>query len=470
MPRIFPVVLSGGSGTRLWPLSRAAYPKQFIRFSHEQGASFLAASLRRLPVRDGFERPIIVGNGAHRFLVRDEAERAGIEPGAIVLEPLARNTAPAIAVAALLVARTAPDGIIVVMPSDHAITDEGGFLAAVRRASEVAEAGKLVLFGIAPLSPHTGYGYIRRGAPLPGLEGVFEVATFAEKPGRETAERYVASREYYWNSGIFVLGVRTFLDELERLQPAVLAAAKAALLAARSDQGFLHLDGEAFAKAPVISVDYAVMEKTTLAAVLPIDVGWSDVGSWSSLWELASRDGQGNVVQGQAVLEATHGSYIHSEKALVATVGVKDLVIVNTPDALLVADRGRAQDVGAIVARLKAAKRKEHESHVHAPRPWGFSEKLSVAPGFLVKLLHVNPGATLAKQMHQQRSGHWVVVQGTAEVTIGAERKQVQEKQSISLAPGQLHRLHNPGKAPLELIEVQLGSDLGDDDDAPETR
>jgi mannose-1-phosphate guanylyltransferase / mannose-6-phosphate isomerase len=469
MSRMFPVILSGGSGTRLWPLSRAAFPKQFIRFSEEQGVSFLAASLLRLPPRGGFERPIIVCNNAHRFLVRDEAERAGVEPGAIVLEPEARNTAPAIAVAALLVARTAPDGVIVVMPSDHAIKDEAGFLAAVRGAGEVAQTGKLVLFGITPGSPHTGYGYIQRGEALPGFEGAFRVAAFAEKPCRETAQRYVASREYYWNSGIFVLGVRAFLDELERLQPAVLAAADAALQEARNEEGFLRLDAEAFAKAPIISVDYAVMEKTALAAVLPIDLGWSDVGSWSSLWELSTRDEQGNAVEGEAMLEATRDSYIHSEGALVATVGVKDLVIVSTPDALLVADRGRAQDVGTIVARLRKEKRREAVSHVRAHHQWGFSQKLSVAAGFRVDLLHVSRGATLERSLRQQHFGHWVVMQGSAEVTIGNEVKQVQASQSISLAPGQLHRAYNPGDTPLVLIEVLLGDGIGEDDMAAAT-
>jgi mannose-1-phosphate guanylyltransferase / mannose-6-phosphate isomerase len=321
-----------------------------------------------------------------------------------------------------------------------------------------------VLFGITPRSPHTGYGYIHRGTALQNFEGAYAVSAFKEKPNRETAQNYLATGDYYWNSGIFVLGVRTFLDELKRLNPSVLAAAKAALAATTEDLGFQRLDSTAFAQAPSISIDYAVMEKTNLAAVLPLDVGWSDVGSWSSLWELSNRDTQGNAVSGDALLEATENSYIHSERALVATIGVKDLVIVDTPDALLVADKSRAEDVGGIVSRLKAAKRKEHETQIRSYRPWGFFETLNLAPRFQVKLLHVKPGGKLSMQMHHHRSEHWVVVHGTAEVTIGAEQKLVHENQSVYIVAGQWHRLHNPGKTPLELIEVQLGSYLGEDD------
>jgi mannose-1-phosphate guanylyltransferase/mannose-6-phosphate isomerase len=461
---IHPVILSGGSGTRLWPLSRAMYPKQFIRFSEAQAESFLAAALRRLGTGLGFAPPVVVCNNDHRFLVKDEAERARIRPGAIVLEPVARNTAPAIAVAALLVEREDPAGILVAMPSDHVIKDEPAFVVAVRKAAEVATTGRLVLFGITPGAPHTGYGYIRRGAPLAGFDGAFAVGAFTEKPDRETATGYLASGDYSWNSGIFVLGARAFLAELERLEPAILAAARRALAGAGEDLGFLRLDAEAFAAAPGISVDYAVMERTGLAAVVPIDVGWSDVGSWSSLWELASRDGEGNAVHGEALLEATRNCYIHSEQSLVATLGVSDLIIVDTPDALLVADRASAQDVAKIVARLKADGRKEHETQVRNYRPWGYFETLNVGPRFQVKLLHVKPGGKLSMQMHHNRSEHWVVVHGTAKVTVGEEEKLVHENQSVYIVATQWHRLENPGKTPLELIEVQIGSYLGEDD------
>jgi mannose-1-phosphate guanylyltransferase / mannose-6-phosphate isomerase len=461
--RIFPVVLSGGSGTRLWPLSRAMYPKQFIRFFDDQDSSFLAATLKRLAPGAGFAAPIVICNNDHRFLVREEAERASVTPQAIVLEPVARNTAPAAAVAALLVAHTDPEGILVLMPSDHVVKNEPGFVAAVRRAGEVAATGRLVLFGIQPAGPHTGYGYIRRGDPLPGLDDAFVVEAFMEKPDRETAAGYLKAGGHFWNSGIFVFRAQTFLDELARLDASILDAAKRALAEAREDLGFLRLD-DAFAKAPAISIDYAVMEKTKAAAVLPIDIGWSDVGSWSSLWEIAQQDADGNAVRGQAILEDTSNSYVHSERALVATIGVENLVIVDTPDALLVADRARAQDVSTIVKRLQQAGRKEQAQHVRSYRPWGYFESLSIAPRFQVKLLHVKPGGKLSMQMHHHRSEHWVVVHGTAKVTIGGTEQLVRENESVYITATQWHRLENPGKTPLELIEVQIGSYLGEDD------
>jgi mannose-1-phosphate guanylyltransferase/mannose-6-phosphate isomerase len=464
MRAIRPVVLSGGAGTRLWPLSRALYPKQFICFPQVQTETFLAAALRRLEPARGFAEPIVVCNNDHRFLVRDEAERSGVRPKAIVLEPTARNTAPAVAVAALLAERDDADAVLAVMPSDHVIRDEQRFAAAVCQAGEIAAAGKLVLFGIAANEPHTGYGYIRRGAPLDGFAGAFTVAAFTEKPDRETAAEYLAARGYDWNSGIFVLGARTFLSELERFEPAILDAAKRALAGAHSDLGFLRLDADAFASAPSISIDYAVMERTGLAAVMPIDVGWSDVGSWSSLWDLSERDQNGNAVHGDALLEATRDCYVFSENSLVATMGVSDLVIVDTPDALLVADRNRAQDVGKVVAKLKAAGRKEQESQVRHHRPWGFFETLNIGPRFQVKLLHVKPGGKLSMQMHHHRSEHWVVVHGTARVTVGDQERLVHENQSVYIVATQWHRLENPGKTPLELIEVQIGSYLGEDD------
>ena len=464
MQSIYPVVLSGGSGTRLWPLSRAMYPKQFIRFFESQVASFLAATLVRLTPEEGFARPIVVCNNDHRFLVKGEIDGAGVTPQAIVLEPVARNTAPAIAVAALLVARENPEGILAVMPSDHVIRNEPAFVAAVKQAAAVAATGKLVLFGIKPDGAHTGYGYIRRGKPLAGFGGAYAVDAFTEKPDKAKAETYVAAGTYAWNSGIFVLGAQAFLDELGRLQPAMLEAARAALDGAKEDLGFLRLDAKAFGAAPAISIDYAVMERTDKAVVLPIDVGWSDVGSWSSLWELAPRDAAGNFTGSAAVLEDTHDSYIHSEKALVATIGVRDLVIVDTPDALLVADRQRAQDVSKIVERLRKSGRKEQEQHLRNHRPWGHFETLNIGPRFQVKLLHVKPGGKLSMQMHHHRSEHWVVVQGTAKVVVGTEEKLVRENESVYIVATQWHRLENPGKTPLEMIEVQIGTYLGEDD------
>ncbi len=461
---IVPVILSGGSGTRLWPLSRAMYPKQFIRFFNEQGASLLGATLKRACLGENFAAPIIMCNNDHRFLVSEEVARSGLEAQAIILEPIARNTAPAIAVAALAALRSDEDAILAVMPSDHIVGDTPRFIESIQRAADIAATGKLVLFGITPSGAHTGYGYIRQGAPLEGASGGFAIEAFFEKPDLATAEAYVVSRTYYWNSGIFVLHARTFLDELERLEPRILKAAREAFAKAREDLGFLRLERTAFASAPNISIDYAVMEKTNATAMLPLDVGWSDLGSWSSLWEVAPHDEDGNAIQGDVLLTDTSDCYVHSERSLVSTIGVKGLVIVDTPDALLVAANDRAQEVSGIVSRLKKLNRTEHEQHLRNRRPWGYFETLSVGPGFQVKLLHVNPGGKLSMQMHHHRSEHWVVVQGTAKVTIGDVESLVHENESAYITATQWHRLENPGKVPLEIIEVQIGTYLGEDD------
>jgi mannose-1-phosphate guanylyltransferase / mannose-6-phosphate isomerase len=463
MSSLFPVILSGGSGTRLWPLSRAMYPKQFIKFHDGQDASFLGSTLKRLPSARGFNAPILLCNNDHRFLVREELDRARMESTAIILEPVARNTAPAIAVAALAALKLDPEAILIVMPSDHVVRDETQFVASVLTAAKVAATGKLVLFGIKPDSPHTGFGYIRQGAAL-AKTAAFNVDAFVEKPDTKTAQSYLAAGTYTWNSGIFVLNARVFLDELTKLNPPIVAAATAALDKSTQDLGFTRLDREAFAAAPDISIDYAVMEKTKAAAMLPINVGWNDVGSWTSLWDIAPHDADNNFVQGEAVLQDTTGSYIHAGKSLVATIGVKDLIIVDTPDALLVADKSRAQDVSKLVAVLRATGRREHEQHVRNLRPWGFFETLSLSSRFQVKLLHVKPGGKLSMQMHHHRSEHWVVVQGTAKVVIGEKEQLVRENESVYIQATQWHRLENPGKVPLEIIEVQLGSYLGEDD------
>jgi mannose-1-phosphate guanylyltransferase/mannose-6-phosphate isomerase len=462
---IYPVVLSGGSGTRLWPLSRSMYPKQFIRFFNGAEPSFLGRTLARLQAADGFKPPLLLCNNDHRFLVQEEIERSGILPKGIILEPVARNTAAAIAVAALIVAREDAEGLLVVMPSDHVIKDEAKFTEAVRRAAKVASGGKLVLFGIQPDGPNTGYGYIRQGNPLEGFGGAaYKVDAFYEKPDRATAETYIAAGNTFWNSGIFVLHARTVLSELRRLEPKILDAATGALDKSSNDLGFRRLDRAEFSAAPNISIDYAVMERTSEAAMLPIDVGWNDVGSWSSLWDIARRDQNGNYVHGDAVLEATRDCYVHSEKAIVSTIGVDNLVIVDTPDALLVADKSRSQDVSKIVARLKQSNRKEQEQHLRNFRPWGYFETLSLSGRFQVKKLHVKPGGKLSMQMHHHRSEHWIVVQGTAKVVIGDIEKLVRENESVYIFATQWHRLENPGKVPLELIEVQIGTYLGEDD------
>lgn len=463
MPNVvIPVILSGGAGTRLWPLSRAMYPKQFIRFFNGNG-TLLGATLRRVDGPD-FTPPIIICNNDHRFLVREELSAAAMQPEAIILEPVARNTAPAVAVAALAALRKSSDAVIAVMPSDHAVKDAKTFAETLKRAADVAATGKLVLFGIVPTSPHTGYGYIRRGKPLKGSSPAVEVDAFFEKPSRSVAEGYLKDGNYFWNSGIFVLHARTFIEELEKLAPDILYAARAALDGAVTDLGFLRLEQTAFARSPNISIDYAVMEKTKKAAMIPIDVGWSDVGSWASLWENAPRDEQKNAVEGDAILIDTQNCLVHSERSLVATIGVDGLVIVDTPDALLVADQSRAQDVSRIVARLKESNRTEHAQHIRSYRPWGFFESLSTGARFQVKLLHVKPGGQLSMQMHHHRSEHWVVVRGTARVTIGDDAKLVQENESVYITATHWHRLENPGKVPLEMIEVQIGSYLGEDD------
>jgi len=462
---IHPIILSGGSGTRLWPLSRSMYPKQFIRLLDGQGPTFLGSTLGRLRPEAGFAAPTLISNNNHRFLVREELEQANLSANEIILEPVARNTAPAIAVAALAVMETDPDGILVVMPSDHAIQDEARFVEAVRLAANVAAHGKLVLFGIKPTSPRTEYGYIRQGAALDGFSGrAFTVAAFAEKPDAATAQRYLDEGGYFWNSGLFVFSAQAFIREADRLAPEVVNAARSALAGAKRDLGFLRLDEQAFGESPNISIDYAVMEKTDAAVMLPIDVGWSDVGSWASLWEIGSRDGQDNYVHGDTVLEDSSGLYVHSDRSLVAAIGVKDLVIVDTPDALLVADRSRAQEVSKIVARLKQSDRKEQEQHLRSYRPWGYFETLSIGSRFQVKLLHVKPGGKLSMQRHHHRSEHWVVVQGTAKVTVGDTETLVRENESVYIVATQWHRLENPGKVPLELIEVQIGTYLGEDD------
>ena len=464
MSAIFPVILSGGSGTRLWPLSRAMFPKQFIRFFNGQSASFLGAALARLKPEAGFEPPILLSNNDHRFLIKAECDQLGIVPKAIILEPVARNTAPAITVAALAAVREDAGAVLAVMPSDHVVKNEARFVECVKRAARIAAGGKLVLFGVVPTEPHTGYGYIRQGKELEGSKEAFGVDAFFEKPDAATAKSYLAKGGYFWNSGIFVLHAQTFLDEIAKLSPEILVAAKAALAGAEQDLGFIRLEKTSFATAPNISVDYAVMEKTSAAAMLPIDVGWNDVGTWSSLWDIAPHDKNGNYVNGDGELEDTSGCYVHSERSLVATIGVKDLVIVDTPDALLVADKGRAQDVSKIVARLKQSNRKEHEQHLRNYRPWGFFETLNIGPRFQVKLLHVSPGGKLSMQMHHHRSEHWVVVQGTARIVIGEDERLVRENESVYITATQWHRLENPGKVPLELIEVQLGTYLGEDD------
>jgi len=463
--RIYPVILCGGSGTRLWPLSRAMYPKQFIPLCSETGQSLLASTLHRLRPEAGFAAPTLLSHNDHRFLLSDELVRAGVEPREILLEPVARNTAPAIVVAALSIAEQDPEGVLAVMPSDHVIDDANAFADAVARAGEMTGQHRLMLFGIKPATAHTGYGYIRKGQALNGAEDSGSlVEAFVEKPDLATAESYLRDGGYYWNSGIFILPAAAFLEEVAHLAPDILDAARAALAGAECDLGFRRLEASAYAEAPNISIDHAIMEKTDKAAVMPLDLGWSDVGSWSSVWEQSAQDEDGNVTEGDAILVDTRGSYIRAQDALVSTIGVEDMVIVHTRDAMLVARKDRAQDVSALVAQLKRSNRGEHQQHVRNHRPWGFFETLNLGPRFQVKLLHVKPGGRLSLQMHHHRSEHWVIVTGTALVTCDGEEKLVCENESVYISATQFHRLENPGKVPLEIIEVQIGSYLGEDD------
>jgi mannose-1-phosphate guanylyltransferase/mannose-6-phosphate isomerase len=437
------------------------YPKQFVRFFDGQG-SLLGATLRRLSHKDGFAAPIVVCNSDHRFLVRDEIAGAGVEAQAIVLEPVSRNTTAAVAAATIMAMRRDRDALVAVLPSDHLIQDAVAFRTALSTAADIARDGKLVLLGIETAGPLTAYGYIEKGDPAE--HGAFAVESFHEKPSVEHAERLAADPNYLWNSGIIVASARTLAKEIEAHAPAVWSAARDSVAGATTDLGFVRLDNAAFARAPSLPIDTAVLEKTEAAAVLPIDFEWGDVSSWSTLWESSPRDESGNSVEGDALLIDTSGSLVQSERSLVATIGVDNLIIVDTPDALLVADKSRAEEVSSIVARLAQLNRKEHFQHLRNYRPWGFFETLSLGSRFQVKLLHVHPGGQLSLQMHHHRSEHWVVVCGTAKVTIGEREMLVQENESVYVSATQWHRLENPGKVSLELIEVQLGSYLGEDD------
>ena len=463
MPKIYPVILSGGSGTRLWPLSRARYPKQFIRFFDDQQASFLQAAATRLSGAQGFEAPTLIANNDHRFLVAEQLEAAGVSPRAIILEPVARNTAPAIAVAALSLLEEDEEAVLVVMPSDHVIGDEAGFAEAIQQAGEIAAQGRFALFGIPASTPETGFGYIKAGAQLEGT-CARQIERFREKPDLATAQAYLEEGGAYWHSGIFVLPARALIDELAHLEPELLEAAGAAFAGAKQDLDFLRLDDARFAAAPALAIDVAVMERTAKAVMLPLDVGWSDVGAWPALMELGAADDQGNVVSGQAILEDTENCFVHAERSLVGAIGVKDLIVVETADAILVSDAKRAQDVSKIVSRIRDNNRSEHDRHVRSYRPWGYFEELNTGERFQVKLLNVKPGAQLSLQMHHHRSEHWVVVRGTAKVSRDGETRLVRENESFYIQATQWHRLENPGKVPLQIIEVQLGSYLGEDD------
>jgi mannose-1-phosphate guanylyltransferase/mannose-6-phosphate isomerase len=458
---LIPLILSGGSGTRLWPISRKNLPKQFLSLAGSE-TLFQQTVKRALRLPD-VAAPVVVASDDHRFLAAEQLQELQVPDASILLEPVGRNTAPAIAVGALQALARDPQAILLVLPADHLIGDDEAFGDAVAKARPLAEQNWLVTFGIRPDRPETGFGYIRRGKPLESE--TFQVQQFVEKPKLEVAEGYVSSGEYDWNSGMFMFRASTYLDELGAHAPAMLAAARAAFDKANTDLDFIRLDSEAFASAPSDSIDYAVMEKTSRAAVVPVACRWSDIGSWDALWLAAEKDAQGNHLEGDVIALDTTGSLVRShDRHLVATVGLENIVVVTTPDATLVARRDASQDVKKIVEALKAADRTEHDLHRVVRRPWGMYDSLESGDRFQVKRIVVKPGAALSLQMHHHRAEHWIVVKGVAEVTCDDKVFLLAENQSTYLPLGSKHRLRNPGKVPVELIEVQSGSYLGEDD------
>ena len=461
--QIHPVILCGGSGTRLWPMSRSGYPKQYLKLTGDH--TLVQQTALRLRGIADIAAPIVVTNNEQRFLVAEQLRQIDVVSSAIVLEPSSRNTAPAIAVAALLALRDSPDALLLVLPSDHVISGEAVFTEAAEAAAQVAQQGRLVTFGITPTSPHTGYGYIRAGAALADAAQTYAVDSFVEKPNADTAQRFLDEGGYYWNSGMFMLKAATFMEELRRYEPAIARQAELSLEGAQRDHDFVRLDAQAFAACPNISVDHAVMEKTKRAAVVAVaDLGWNDIGSWTALADIAGRDAMGNSLSGDVLTETVTNSYIRAEHRLVAAIGLDNVVIVETADAVLVAHRDQAQDVKKIVAQLNALGRHESLTHRRVVRPWGSYEGIDSGDRFQVKRIVVNPGAQLSLQMHHHRAEHWIVVKGTALVTNGDKEIILTENQSTYIPLGITHRLLNPGKIPLELIEVQSGAYLGEDD------
>lgn len=457
---ILPVILSGGAGTRLWPLSRELYPKQLLPLACDK--TMLQETINRLDGIQDIEAPLIVCNDAHRFMVDEQARQLNKKPQAIILEPCGRNTAPAVAIAALYAQKTGSDPVLLILPADHLIQDVPAFHQAVQSGVEQAEQGSLVTFGIVPTLPETGYGYIR--AEQRGNSLACPVAEFVEKPDLATAINYLSSGDYYWNSGMFMFRASRYLEELQHYQPDMLIACQNAMTSMTSDLDFQRLDETDFAACPANSIDYAVMEKTDQAVVIPLSAGWNDIGAWSALWDVHPHDTEGNVLIGDVLTEAANNCYLHASNRLVAAVGVKELVVVETADAVLVAGRDQVQNVKAIVEKLRTQKRNEALLHRRVNRPWGSYEGVDSGERFQVKRIIVNPGASLSLQKHHHRAEHWIVVKGTATVTCGKNVMLLSENQSTYIPLGEIHRLENPGQIPLEIIEVQSGSYLDEDD------
>ncbi|MGD8937252.1 MAG: mannose-1-phosphate guanylyltransferase/mannose-6-phosphate isomerase [Thiogranum sp.] len=457
----YPVILTGGAGSRLWPVSREFYPKPLLPMFGEQ--TLLQDTVARLDALQGIRAPLFVCNEEHRFLVAEQVRLLGKEPEAIMLEPQGRNTAPALTIAALYLVAADPDAVMVAMPADHVIPDPAAFVTAVEQAGELAEQGYLVTFGVVAGKPETGYGYIQRGDAIEGSGG-FRVDRFVEKPDAATAQTYLDAGNYFWNSGIFVMRADRWLEEIGKYQPDILAACKQAMAGSARDSDFVRVDKQAFLSSPSDSIDYAVMEKTDKAAVVPMSTSWSDVGSWSSIWEISEQDGQGNVARGDVLTHDTTNSLFMAQGRCIAAVGLDNIVVVETPDAVLVADKNKCQDVKAIVGQLKDGNREEYRFHSRVYRPWGDYEGVDAGGRYQVKRLTVKPGAKLSLQMHHHRAEHWIVVSGTARVTRGDDVFILSENESTYIPLGTTHRLENPGSIALEIIEVQSGSYLGEDD------
>ena len=457
---VIPVLMCGGAGTRLWPISRESMPKQFISLIGEH--STFQQAIRRISDPEIFGRPIIITSADFRFVVAEQLIQVGAEAD-IVLEPARRDSGPAVAVAAVLASRRDPSAVVFVLAADHLVRNQDAFLAACRIAAATAASGKIVTFGIRPSAPATNYGYIRAGAKLDGLSAL-EVDAFVEKPDAEMAARYVA-QNYLWNSGNFMFRADVMLDEIARFEPAMAEAAHASVAEMQRDLNFLRLPEAHFSSAPKKSIDYAVMERTKLAAVLPTDMGWSDVGSWDTVWDNLDHDSSGNAVSGPVTVIDSHNSLVRSDDAILTTVvGMNNAIVVSTSDAVLVASRDSAENVKTLVEQLKAQNRREAVEHRRVYRPWGYYQEVDSGPRYQVKRIVVKQGARLSLQKHFHRAEHWVVVKGTAEVTVGEEARIIHENESIYVPIGTVHRLANPGKIPLELIEVQVGSYLGEDD------
>jgi len=459
--KIYPVILSGGAGTRLWPLSRAALPKQLLPLVSDK--TMLQETVLRLAGREGMMAPLVVCGNDHRFLVAEQMREIGVNPLGILLEPAGRNTAPAVAAAAHYLKANDPEAVMLVLPADHVIQDVDAFYAAILRATTQVEGGALATFGIVPTAPETGYGYIQSGEALPA-EGCFKVAKFVEKPNRETAQGFIDSGNFFWNSGMFLFRADAYLKELAQFQPEMVKSSEEAVSKGYRDLDFCRLDEAAFTACPSDSIDYAVMEHTKLAVVVPASIGWNDVGSWSALVDVLEADANGNVTRGDVYTDNASNCLVRAEGRIVAAIGVQDLVIVETSDAVLVAHKDQVQRVKQVVDHLKAHGRTEHLHHTKVYRPWGSYEGIDMGDRFQVKRIIVNPGGKLSLQMHHHRAEHWVVVSGTARVTCGEKVMLLTENESTYIPIGMNHRLENPGKLPLHLIEVQSGSYLGEDD------